>query len=51
MIAKNLYLCAMKVAKILGMEGLCRVDFRVNEAGQYYVTDVSTNPILSRTVQ
>ena len=44
MIAKNLYLCAMNVAKTLGMEGLCRVDFRVNEAGQYYVTDVSTNP-------
>lgn len=32
------------VVKILGLSGLCRVDFRVDEYGCCYVTDVSTNP-------
>jgi D-alanine-D-alanine ligase len=35
---------AAKVVKILGMSGLCRVDFRIDEHGKHYVTDVSTNP-------
>lgn len=43
-ISKELCLCASKTAQILGMEGLCRVDFRVRPDGCYYVTDVSTNP-------
>lgn len=43
-ISKNLNLCAAEVAMILGMEGLCRVDFRVKPNGSYFVTDVSTNP-------
>lgn len=43
-ISKELCLCAAKTAQILGMEGLCRVDFRVRPDGCYYVTDVSTNP-------
>ena len=42
--SKQLCLCAAETAKILGMEGLCRVDFRVKTDGNYYVTDVSTNP-------
>lgn len=36
--------CAANVANILGMEGLCRVDFRVKQDGSFFVTDVSTNP-------
>lgn len=32
------------VVKILGLSGLCRVDFRIDECGCSYVTDVSTNP-------
>lgn len=43
-IARNLCACADKVIRILGMEGLCRVDFRVKSDGSYFVTDVSTNP-------
>lgn len=43
-ISKELSLCAAETAQILGMEGLCRVDFRVKTDGNYYVTDVSTNP-------
>lgn len=43
-IAKELCECAQKVAWILGMQGLCRVDFRIKSDGTHYVTDVSTNP-------
>ena len=43
-ISKQLCLCAAKTAQILGMEGLCRIDFRVKTDECYYVTDVSTNP-------
>lgn len=32
------------VITILGLSGLCRVDFRIDELGNCYVTDVSTNP-------
>ena len=30
--------------KILGLSGLCRVDFRIDKNGQFYIIDVSTNP-------
>lgn len=43
-VANSLCLCAAETARILGMEGLCRVDFRVKPNGAFFVTDVSTNP-------
>lgn len=35
---------AEKVVNLLGLNGLCRVDFRYLPNGEFYVTDVSTNP-------
>jgi D-alanine-D-alanine ligase len=35
---------AKLVAKILGLAGLCRIDFRIDELGRHYIIDVSTNP-------
>lgn len=35
---------AQKAAKLLGLKGLCRVDFRLTEDGEFFITDVSTNP-------
>ena len=35
---------AEKVAEILCLKGLCRIDFRMKENGEFYITDVSTNP-------
>lgn len=32
------------VALLLGMHGLCRVDFRIMNKYHFYITDVSTNP-------
>lgn len=43
-LSEQLSICAAQTAQILGMEGLCRVDFRVKTNGSYYITDVSTNP-------
>lgn len=33
-----------KTVRLLGMHGLCRVDFRVVDKNHFYITDVSTNP-------
>ncbi|QOX63994.1 hypothetical protein FRZ06_11945 [Anoxybacterium hadale] len=41
---EGLYKTATSTVEILGMEGLCRIDFRVKSDGEYFVTDVSTNP-------
>ena len=35
---------AIKTAELLGLKGLCRVDFRLKLNGEFFVTDVSTNP-------
>ena len=35
---------AAHAVRILGLNGLCRVDFRVSENGEPYITDVSANP-------
>lgn len=35
---------AKKVAELLELKGLCRVDFRMKKSGDFYITDVSTNP-------
>lgn len=43
-IAEQLCDCAKKAAWTIGMQGLCRVDFRIKPDGTYYITDVSTNP-------
>lgn len=35
---------AYSASKILGLSGLCRIDFRIKKNGKYYITDISTNP-------
>lgn len=35
---------AKEVVQILGLNGLCRVDGRLTKEGEFYITDVSTNP-------
>lgn len=35
---------AADVANLLGLNGLCRIDGRITINGNYYITDVSTNP-------
>lgn len=43
-LSEQLSKCAADVTRLLGMEGLCRVDFRINSDREFFVTDVSTNP-------
>lgn len=35
---------ALRTVNLLNIQGFGRVDFRISKDGQYYVTDVSTNP-------
>lgn len=35
---------AKDAVRLLGMTGLCRVDYRIKENGEFFITDVSTNP-------
>lgn len=35
---------AKKAAKILGIEGFGRIDFRITASGECYVSDIATNP-------
>jgi len=39
---------ALKAFSILGIQGLGRVDFRIDSAGQAFITDVSTTPHMVR---
>lgn len=43
-LAREIKKTALKVARILEFRGLSRVDFRLDETGQHFVTDVSTSP-------
>lgn len=40
---------AIKAAKVLNLQGLCRIDFRINKNYQFYVTDVATTPFFDPT--
>lgn len=40
---------AIQIANILGLEGFCRIDFRIDSTKQnYYVTDIATNPHITK---
>lgn len=43
-LANHLINTANKVVKLINIEGFGRIDFRINKNGDYFVTDVSTNP-------
>lgn len=43
-ICKELAECSKKVITALGLEGLCRVDFRIRNNSEYFITDIATNP-------
>lgn len=35
---------AIQSAQILGIEGFGRIDFRITSSGEYYISDIATNP-------
>ena len=43
-VAETIKKTALNAARILEFRGLSRVDFRVDERGRHFVTDVSTSP-------
>lgn len=47
-LSKKLVEAALKTVSLLNIQGFGRVDFRISVDGEYYVTDVSTNPHYTR---
>lgn len=43
-LSEMLQVNAVEVGKLLGIEGFGRVDFRITPSGEYYISDVATNP-------
>ena len=43
-VAEKLSICSEKVISSLNLEGLCRIDFRIRNDFEYFVTDIATNP-------
>lgn len=39
---------ASKISQILGMEGFCRIDFRIDNNNQYFVSDIACNPHITK---
>lgn len=39
---------AKKAVKILGIDGFGRVDFRIDYSGKYYISDIATNPHITK---
>jgi D-alanine-D-alanine ligase len=42
--AENLMRISERAAEVLGLRGFCRIDYRIDDKGQSYVTDVSASP-------
>lgn len=47
--SNKLNICAKHVIKLFGIDGFGRVDFRIDRDGNYYITDVATNPRLAKS--
>lgn len=47
-ICKEIQKCAMSAAEILGLSGICRIDFRINENMDYFITDIATTPFITK---
>lgn len=47
-LSKQLETCAIDVVNLLGITGFGRVDFRIDYAGNFYVTDIATNPHITK---
>lgn len=47
-LAAKLQIEAAKVAKVIGLEGFCRIDFRINKNEQYYISDIAYNPHITK---
>ena len=47
-LSKKLESCAMDVVTLLGITGFGRVDFRIDYNENIYVTDIATNPHITK---
>ena len=49
-ISAKLEQCSKDTVKLLGIEGVGRVDFRIDMNGNYYITDIAANPHLTKGI-
>lgn len=47
-VSKQLELCTKKVVSLLGITGFGRVDFRIDYDNNIYITDIATNPHITK---
>lgn len=47
-LASQLQQNSIQTANVLGLEGFCRIDYRINCHNEYYVTDIATNPHITK---
>lgn len=47
-LANQLQQNSIQIADILGLEGFCRIDYRINCNNEYYITDIATNPHITK---
>lgn len=47
-LAKKIEKCAIDVVQLIGIEGFGRVDFRIDMNGNYFITDIATNPHITK---
>lgn len=40
---------AVNIAKFMDLQGICRIDYRIDESGKCFVTDINCNPHLTAT--
>lgn len=45
--AINLYAQAKQIIKILNLKDYCRLEFRINRQGKFFLIDISTTPYLT----
>ena len=47
-VASEIETCTKNVVRTLGIEGFGRVDFRINRNGEFFITDIATNPHITK---
>lgn len=48
-LSKDLQTETIKIVKLLNMQGICRIDYRIDDNNIFYVMDINCNPHLTET--
>ena len=48
-LAQNLQKASVAIAEFMDLQGICRIDYRIDDNDKFYVTDINCNPHLTQT--